>query len=265
MPNKFGGDSVLFIKTAEKDGRTVLEDSYFTAPFKVAKPFCDEETGDMSIMVMMASAGIMEGDSYKVNAELGKGSRLVLHGQSYNKIHRMKDSCALQHNRFVVNEGAFLDFAQMPVIPFKDSNFQSITECYLKKGSSFLYSDVLACGREKRGECFEFKLYKNINRIYYEGELIFFDNQLLCPKEQCLYGMGFFEGYTHQATLMYFSDKFEARLLESALLALENLDDIEYGGSMTKKHGMVIRILGSSSDRLSAVLKMIRDVMNGLF
>lgn len=259
MINKFGKDSKLYIKAKVTNGVTMLEDSFFTAPYKIAKPFFDDTKGIMNIMVMAASAGIMEGDCYRINIELGDSSRVALHGQSYNKIHRMKEGYASQFNKFLLGKGAFFDYVQKPTIPFARSRFYSISECHLKRSSAFLYSEVFACGREKRGERFEFKEYKSCNKVYYNGELIFLDNQLLLPDCQRLEGIGFFEGYTHQATLAFFCDNFNYRLLDRFYELLKNIHGIDYGLTTIKRFGTIIRMLGNSSDFLERILINLRD------
>lgn len=261
MTNQFGKTSELKITVKSNHGITVLEDVYFTAPYKVAKPFYNIETGLMSIMIMVASAGIMEGDCYSILAKLGAGARVALLGQSYNKIHRMKEGYASQTNRFYLEEGAFLDYVQKPTIPFGKSDFHSFTECHLKKGASFLYSDVLACGRVKRGELFEFKAYKNCVKVFLEDELIFMDHQQLVPKSHRLNGIGFFEGYTHQAMLAYFSEHIENSIMERMHALLESVVGIEFGLTNLHKYGMLVRILGSSSDSLERCLAKLRSVV----
>ncbi|KNY29797.1 Urease accessory protein UreD [Pseudobacteroides cellulosolvens ATCC 35603 = DSM 2933] len=144
MKNQFGKESRLLIKSKALNGKTYLEDSYFTAPFKITKPFYEDNFEIMSIMVMSASAGVMEGDIYKINVELGMESKVRLEGQSYQKIHRMKNGHALQYNRFSLEKGSLLDYSPRPTIPFKDSRFYSTTECRMAEGSAFLYSEVLA-------------------------------------------------------------------------------------------------------------------------
>ena len=139
MANSFGKDSELHIKTRVSNGTTILEDSFFTAPYKVAKPFFNHDRNLMNIVVMSASAGIMEGDCYRVNVSLGAGSRVALLGQSYNKIHRMGDGKATQMNRFFLEAGAFFDYAPKPTIPFAGSSFVSATECRMENGSAYLF------------------------------------------------------------------------------------------------------------------------------
>lgn len=257
--NKFGRESELFIRTSVRDGITRLTDTFFTAPYKISRPFYDSGSIVLNVILMSASAGIMEGDCYRINVHLGRESRMALHGQSYNKIHRMKQGCAEHFNRFVLEEGAFFDFAPQPTIPFADSRFHSYSECFLQNNSAFLFSEILAGGRVKKSECFAFKEYRNAYRIYYQGEMKFIDNQWYIPEFQRLNGIGFFEGYTHQGTLAYFCDRWDHMLLERLHTILEGIPGIEFGLSRIQNFGVIVRILGNSSDELEKICTSLRE------
>jgi urease accessory protein len=56
--NQFGKLSEFYLTAAYRDGRTVMEDVSFTAPFKVMHPFY-EKKDVMTVMLLTASAGIM--------------------------------------------------------------------------------------------------------------------------------------------------------------------------------------------------------------
>lgn len=60
--NKFGKISRITACAALKNGKTILEDLFFTAPYKIMAPF-EKANGGIQIMPLCASAGIMEGDS----------------------------------------------------------------------------------------------------------------------------------------------------------------------------------------------------------
>lgn len=262
MINMFGNESVLYIKTGFSNNRTIIEDSYFTAPYKIAKPFYNYEHNMAEVMVMSASAGVMEGDSYLTEVEVGNASSLSLQGQSYTKIHKMNNGYAKQKNLFLVQEDAFFDYDPKPSIPFGGSDFFSESTCYLFKGAQYLYSEIIACGRDKSGERFNFKRYKNYNRVFYCNDLIFADNQELRPDIQVLTELGFFEGYTHQATAAYFHDEMKREaLLERLFDAIKEYRDVEAGISTTYKYGIIIRILANSSDYLEGITKNIRNVI----
>ncbi len=259
MANMFGTESTLYIKTVLSNNRTKIEDSYFTAPLKIVKPFYNNEQNMAEIMIMSASAGIMEGDRYLIQIEVGEASAISLQCQSYSKIHKMPQGCAKQRNLFIVRDGGLLDYKPKPTIPFRDSDFISDTSSYLYKGSRYIYSEILACGRDKSGEQFEFRRYKSHNRVYYCDKLIFLDNQDLKPEIQNLKDIGFFEGYTHQATFAYFDDGMhQETMIESLYEKLQKYIGIEAGISAVK-FGVVIRLLANGSDYLECIIGDIRS------
>lgn len=259
MANNFGKESLLFIKTKLSNNKTIIEDSYFTAPFKIAKPFYNYEDNVVNLVVMCASAGIMEGDCYRINMEIGKGSAISLQGQSFSKIHQMDKGDAKQENHFYIEENAFLDYDPKPTIPYAKSNYTSTTICYMQKGSQYIYSEIISCGREKSGEQFAFKQYKNCNKVYYYDELLFLDNQLLIPEVQQVSDIGFFENYTHQATLAYFFDSMDSDLIERLFCILEQFNNIEAGVSATHKNGIIVRMLANGSEYIENIIKSIRS------
>ncbi|MGN1318538.1 MAG: urease accessory protein UreD, partial [Lachnospirales bacterium] len=67
MENKYGRVSKLNIKIKSNKGKTLLDDLYFTPPFKIMKPFYEEDI--MKLILMSASPGIMEGDCQKITIE----------------------------------------------------------------------------------------------------------------------------------------------------------------------------------------------------
>lgn len=261
MDNRYGRESKLYIKAVSIDGRTSLADYFFTAPFKIAKPFWDAPKNILNIIVMNASAGIMEGDRYRTSLELGSGARISLQDQSYTKIHRMPKGRAGQHNRFFLSAGAMLDYAPMPTIPYAGSSLHSVTECFLQNGAAFLYSDIFACGRVKRGERFAFREYKNCLKVYCQDELVLLDRQVLMPGSRDLEGIGFFEGFTHQAALAFIHDGFERQLTDRLFDTLKEYADIESGLTEIKKCGLMVRILGHSAEHLSRVIDDLKQTL----
>ena len=76
MDNKFGKISRISACAALKDGRTILEDLSFTAPYKIMMPF-EKENGGSQIMPLCASAGIMAGDSQEFSYHVKEGADRV--------------------------------------------------------------------------------------------------------------------------------------------------------------------------------------------
>ena len=66
MNNQFGKLSKLHLTTAYREGKTIVEDASFTAPFKIMHPFY-EKKDFMTVMLLMASAGVMAGDRQEID------------------------------------------------------------------------------------------------------------------------------------------------------------------------------------------------------
>ena len=61
MSNKYAEISRVKIRTLNKNGKTILDDVYFTSPFKVAPPFYKSDDF-IKVIIMSSSAGTMDGD-----------------------------------------------------------------------------------------------------------------------------------------------------------------------------------------------------------
>ena len=84
--NNFNRISELKIKASlNSAGKTVLEDQFFTAPFKIMKPFARDD-GGITVYQQSASAGIMAGDQQKHDFFVNDGATLELVSQSFEKI-----------------------------------------------------------------------------------------------------------------------------------------------------------------------------------
>lgn len=239
----------LYIETACENGMTVVKDSYFTAPFKITKPFVSHNV--LELMIMQASAGILEGDSHELEFRIRTGSHVVITGQSYTKLFRMEKGRACQKLKITVEKDASFCYLPCPVIPFRDSDFVNSGEIRLEKGARFAMTDILACGRKGMGEVFEFRKYHSRNVVYEDGLPVFADNTRLVPEEYGPEKIGFFEGHTHQGM---------------AYLYGADVSMPEESGPLTAacsraKRGTVVRVLGDSSDEIERFLKKI--IMEG--
>ena len=231
--------SSLYLTTAFQNGKTRLTDSYFTQPFKVAKPF---ERGDMAeIMVMTATAGIMEGDKYDMNIKAGTHTKNMLTNQSFTKIFNTKDGEASQTISIQVEGDGELIWMMQPLIPFQNSAFITKTEVTVSRKAAFCYVDILACGRVGMKEQFAFRKYHGRMLVKDEtGKPVFLDNIRMYPEEQNCGGLGYFEGATHIGSIYLYG--YEPPVLQE-------MTGVEAVITETKS-GYVVRMSGNSGDRL---------------
>lgn len=246
--------SKLYIKAEHKGKITVISESFFTSPLKVAKPFYHENYTET--MMMTASAGIMEGDFYDIQIDVAENANLKFTGQSYAKLFKAVKNGASQNVRITVGDNAHLLYCPTPIIPFEGSIFRSNTEVHLSKSSHFAMLDIVSCGRRAMNEEFSFDLYHSRNSIYIDDRLVFLDNQRLAPKEINLSEIGFFEKHTHIGMLYVYGYDIENSF---------ETDNIQIGFS-DAFCGKCIRILGNNGDDIIRISEKILGGKNyGLF
>lgn len=200
--NTFGHVSELHITAEEKNGRTILSECDFTAPFKIMKPF-ENRDGSIAVMLLQASAGIMEGDRQLLSLHVKKGARLTFLSQSYDKVHPMNDGWAERRMDVHVESGGCFCLKPQPMIPYTHSKFKSHIRVDLDDESAkFSMSEILTCGRLGHNEeRFQFDLYKNLVEIRRGGKLIYRDNTKYQPAVCQMDDVGMYEGWTHMGNL----------------------------------------------------------------
>lgn len=253
MDNKFGKVSRISACAALKDGKTILEDLSFTAPYKIMTPF-EKENGGIQIMPLCASAGIMAGDSQEFSYHVKEGADLEILSQSFEKIHKMDEGSASRTIEVQVDKNAALYYYPQPVIPFAQSAFDSKMTIHLEDETSKLFLlEIISCGRNAHEERFQYRRFSSKVLLYRGEKLIYRDNTRYGPDKMPMEGIGLYEGYTHMANLF--------------LSKLCNRDNVD-GGKETNIDGMDIKKqmnssgTGRTSDRTAELQEKIWQILD---
>lgn len=253
MDNKFGKVSRISACAALKDGKTILEDLSFIAPYKIMTPF-EKENGGIQIMPLCASAGIMAGDSQEFSYHVKEGADLEILSQSFEKIHKMDEGSASRTIEVQVDKNAALYYYPQPVIPFAQSAFDSKMTIHLEDETSKLFLlEIISCGRNAHEERFQYRRFSSKVLLYRGEKLIYRDNTRYEPDKMPMEGIGLYEGYTHMANLF--------------LSKLCNRDNVD-GGKETNIDGMDIKKqmnssgTGRTSDRTAELQEKIWQILD---
>ena len=146
--NQFGKISSVSLTAASRDGETILRDVRFTAPYKIMQPFRKRD-GSIQVMLLAASAGILEGDRQEFRLEVQPGAKMEFLSQSYDKIHPMHTGSASRDISVKVAAGASLAYHPQPTIPFQDSAFESRMRVELEDETS-VFQLGLRAQRQRR-------------------------------------------------------------------------------------------------------------------
>lgn len=260
MENNFGKTSKLNLLATVKDGRTILENVYFTAPFKIMKPFYEHED-EMSVMCQTASAGIMEGDVQEIEISLKNGAKVEFISQAFEKIHKMVEGEACRNTKINIGSKSYLSYNPLPTIPFKDSAFTSTLEVDLKDETScFIMKEILSCGRAAREEYFAYRYFHNLITVKKGEKLIYRDNTRYEPGIMKMNSVGMYEGFTHFGTILMIHVDKEQEWLNSVRSLLETTSNIEGAITRLDNRGYVIRALGQGAECLMKLFQSIEKI-----
>lgn len=251
----------LDLTIESKNNKTILRNAYFTNPFKIAKPFYNDND-EMIIYMMNSSPGILEGDNYNINIDVKENSNCYITGQSYTKVFKMREHKAKQSLNIKIAKGASLKYFPLPLMLFKDSNFESITEVNIEQGGTFIWGDIISCGRLAMGEEFLFKRYYSRLEVTYNNDIVFLDNILMEPEKLKVNTIGCYEEYTHQGTLYICSEKIQG-LKDRVFSMLEEEKSIAFGVTDVS-NGMLLRILGRGAEQINNIFKDVGELINNI-
>lgn len=272
MDNKFGKISRITACAALKDGKTILEDLSFTAPYKIMTPF-QKENGGIQIMPLCASAGIMAGDSQEFSYRVKEGAELEVLSQSFEKIHKMDEGSATRTVDVQLDKNATLYYYPQPVIPFAQSAFDSKMTIHLEDETSRLFMlEIISCGRTAHDERFLYRRFSSKVMLYRGDKLIYRDNTRYEPDKMPMEGIGMYEGYTHMANL--FLSKISRgqesdasknlELQEKIWQILDEDSEIDGGVTRLTSGDLALRIFGCRAQKLQQVAEKIKRLYEAI-
>ena len=255
MSNKYAEISKVKIKTLNKNGKTILDDVYFTSPFKVAPPFYKSDDF-IKVIIMSSSAGTMDGDIQDYDITLGDNTKMELTSQSFEKIHTMIEDEAQRDCTLTIGANAFLRYNMLPTIPFRGSAFKSNINIKLKDSSSkLIFMDIINCGR----------VAHLVTGLYAfdSNKLVYVDNTNYNPQETDIENFGMYEGYTHFANMLIANFTVNEEIL-SVIRNIIKDSEVDGAASMTQSDYISVKILGYNSDKLMKVSDKISEYLMDL-
>jgi len=250
----------LYIQADFKNNKTYLRKAYHTTPFKLANITEDKSQPVLHLMLMNSSPGILDGDEYHVKIELNEGCSLQLHTQSYQRLFNMKKG-ASQNTEVYMSKSSSFCYLPHPSVPHEASDFVAVNKIYLSKRCKLIWGEVLTCGRKLSGEEFVFSSYQNRTEIFLNERLVVKENLVIKPSIINVRAIGQFEGYSHQASLIYLDEGADInKLISNINQWLSGQENVCFGVSFLPVNGIIVRMLGFKGEQLYDCLKMITNL-----
>jgi urease accessory protein len=252
----------LHIQASCYEGKTYLNKSYNTPPFKIADITEDKKAGILQLMLMSSSPGILDEDEYFLKIELDEYCNMQLHNQSYQRLFNMKKG-AKQFTEIYLADNSSFAYLQHPAVPHEQSVFIATNNIYLGNHCNLIWGEVLTCGRKGNGEIFQFSKYHSSTSIFINKKIVVKENLLMQPSTINPFAIGQLEGYTHQASLILLDKKINTNELKNIVQDhLQAHEGISFGVSSAPVNGVIIRILGNKAGQLFQLLQSLANLVS---
>jgi urease accessory protein len=169
----------------EATGRTALLHSRQQPPLRVVRAFAGAD-GSALAHLHNVSGGLLGGDDLTLSVDVGAAAQVQITTTGATRIYRPRVDArpAVQRNRVRVAENALLEYVPDAIIPFAGSRFAQETTIELAEGAGLFWWEVVAPGREARGEVFAYESFEMRLDLFAAGRPIAAERVRLVPGER---------------------------------------------------------------------------------
>ncbi|HKW96934.1 MAG TPA: urease accessory protein UreD [Bryobacteraceae bacterium] len=156
MPETNGRLGLQFDYDASR-ARTVLHLKEQRQPLKVVRAF-DSGDGAVLVHVHNLSGGVLAGDRLSLEIDVGPRAEAQVTSTGATRLYRARSQAqpAECSTTVRVSEGALLEFLPDALIPFAGARYRQQTTIDLKGDAGLFWWEMVAPGREARGELFSY-------------------------------------------------------------------------------------------------------------
>lgn len=201
VPLRLQASLTLDFAHDEFAGRTVLAASRQEPPLKVVRAFALQD-GAALAHLHNVSGGLLGGDQLALKVNVGARAQVQLTTTGATRIYRPRREAppATQSNEFTMNEGALLEYVPDAIIPYAGARFSQTTTIHLAQGAGIFWWEILAPGREARGESFAYDTVEMKTNVIALGQRIASERVRIEPRTRSTQSFGRLGPYRTWAT-----------------------------------------------------------------
>jgi urease accessory protein len=200
-PSQLQASLTLDFARDEIAGRTVLAASRQEAPLKVVRAFTVQD-GAALAHLHNVSGGLLGGDQLTLKVNVREGAQVQLTTTGATRVYRPRREAlpATQCNQFTLHEDALLEYIPDAIIPYAGARFSQTTTIHLARGAGIFWWEVLAPGREARGESFAYDSVEMKTNVNVLGQPIASERVRIEPRKHSMQSFGRLGPYRTWAT-----------------------------------------------------------------
>jgi len=269
---QIGRDGELRLTFERRAQGTVLTGNYSRPPLQVMRAIPDP-AGGLTVYLLSPTGGVVQGDRYRIDLQVGAGAHAIFTTQSATKIYKMPEGCAEQMVRITIGDGAFLEYLPDAAILFAEADFHQRTQVVLGAGALGLFQEVVMPGRLARGERLAFRRFSSRFSAEDRGGLLVHEAARIEPAAGSLESVGRLEGYSCWGSAYLIGDlaawKIDAGVLMERLVGIISSERLPKqdgiaGVSLLARSGLCVRVLSHRLETVYAILQALRDLVRSM-
>ena len=270
IPAKAHWRAHLQLGFAHDAGTTRLVLRQHTGPLRVQKPLYPEGERICHAIVIHPPGGVVGGDQLAITANVGADAHALITTPGAAKWYRSNGYTSEQRIDLQVADDAHLEWLPQETIFFDDATVKLHQTVHLQGNASFIASDILCFGRTASNEQYTRGVIAQCNRIYRNGQLIWFEQGRIGGNDAAMHSPLGLHGKSVCGMVLACGESLTSEQLQqlrdrtATLIAALEPDSI--CGVTQMKTVIVARYLGNSSEVakqwLQIVWEHLRPVIN---
>ena len=259
-PGKHGYLNLGF--SLKPDGKCVLSQLDRRAPLIVQQElYFDEEMPEMPCVYILSSGGPnVDGDRFVQNISMAKDSLAYISTGAATKIAEMKRNYSGMIQNITLDQGAYLEYRPLPIIPCRHARFISDTSIKIHPSATLFYSEVYMAGRKyyKDGELYQFDMLSVCTHAERpDGEQLFREKFVIDPNLSPLRDTGAMNRYDVFANVLVLTPPEHAEAIYKATDAFINRKRHLAAGisHLPNGAGLLYKVLGMEPEPVKAQVR----------
>jgi urease accessory protein len=264
-----GKDGVLEARFEAGDGETYLAHDFTRTPCHLAGTVTldDPLSGLATAYIQTPSGGIAQGDSHRMDIEVGPGARARVTTQSATKVFGMDRNYGRMEVDLSVASGGYLEYLPDPTILHQDARYAATCSLDVGSGATALVGDVVVPGRLAHEEAFAYDRYYSQFEARTPDGLAASDTVHLADDDPCRPGV--FGEYTVLGSLYVISPALDSAAVSDRIHERVGREELRAGATaLPNDSGIIVRLLGHRTpdvtDVLSDAWSEMREILFGV-
>lgn len=255
---KLGVHGKLALTFAVVRNKTRLIDCYQVPPLKASRTLYLEGEEKAIVYLVETSGGLVEGDKNEYVLIVNEGAKACVIPQSATKIYpSIHNQSSKQEINITLENNTFLEWNREELIPFQQAKFEARTIVRMESSSTFLFSEIIYPGREKRGEIYQYTSVSTHLEVWMGEDCIVYDPLKLTPAQMSLSAIGVLEGQYYIGSIWIIAPSVYWEEEELKQLLPPELDGHLIGLTMLKGNAILIRWLTRNLPRMKREMETI--------